>query len=172
VLDTPNYTPEQLSSLRRFFHAMNHVMVFMLRLGLGRMCEWWPQGFGRIMMIEHRGRRSGKRYLTPVNYARVDDDVYCLAGFGPRTDWYRNIMSEPRVRLWLPRGQRAARASDATDSPQRVCLMRQVIIGSGFAGPLMGVDQRKLSDEQLDQLTRDYLLVHFELEDGHAVPGR
>ena len=164
MLDTPNYTPKQLNALRRFFHAMNYFMVFMLRLGLGRMCEWWPEGFGRIMVIEHRGRRSGKRYTTPVNYAPVNGDVYCLAGFGPRTDWYQNILADPHVRLWLPKGKRNARASEASDSPQRVRLMRQVIIGSGFAGPLMGVDQRKLSDEQLDVLTRDYRLVHFELE--------
>jgi len=170
VLDTPNYTPQQLNGLRRFFHVMNHFMVFMLRLGLGRMCEWWPEGFGRIMVIEHRGRRSGRHYTTPVNYAPVNGDVYCLAGFGPQTDWYRNILADPNVRLWLPQGKRSAHASDASDSPQRVHLMRQVIIGSGFAGPLMGVDQRKLSDEQLDTLTRDYRLVHFELEASDALP--
>ena len=164
MLDTPNYSPQQLNRLRRFFHAMNHGMVLMLRLGLGRLCEWWPAGFGRIMVIEHHGRRTGKQYLTPVNYAPVDGDVYCLAGFGPGTDWYQNIMKDPRVRLWLPLGRRAARASDASGSPRRVDLMRQVIIGSGFAGPLMGVDQRKLSDAQLDTLTQDYRLVHFELE--------
>lgn len=171
MLDTPNYTPQQLGRLRRFFHAMNHVMVFMLRLGLGRMCEWWPEGFGRIMVIEHRGRRSGRQYTTPVNYAPVEGEVYCLAGFGPRTDWYRNILADPNVRLWLPKGKRRARASDASDSPRRVYLMRQVIIGSGFAGPLMGVDQRKLSDTQLDALTRDYRLVQFVMEAPHAIPG-
>jgi len=171
MLDTPNYTPEQLNGLRRFFHAMNHVMVFMLRLGLGRMCEWWPEGFGRIMVIEHRGRRSGRHYTTPVNYAPVDGDVYCLAGFGPRTDWYRNVLADPNVRLWLPKGKCSAHASEASDSPRRVYLMRQVIIGSGFAGPLMGVDQRKLSDQQLDTLTRDYRLVHFVMEAPHAIPG-
>jgi deazaflavin-dependent oxidoreductase (nitroreductase family) len=171
VLDTPNYTLEQLNGLRRFFHAMNHLMVFMLRLGLGQMCEWWPEGFGRIMVIEHRGRRSGRLYTTPVNYATVDGDVYCMAGFGPRTDWYRNILADPHVRLWLPKGKRRAHASDASDSPQRVYLTRQVIIGSGFAGPLMGVDQRKLSDERLDTLTRDYRLVHFVMEAGDALPG-
>jgi deazaflavin-dependent oxidoreductase (nitroreductase family) len=164
VLDTPNYTPEQLNGLRRFFHGMNHFMVFMLRLGLGRMCEWWPEGFGRIMVIENRGRRSGKRYKTPVNFASIDGDVYCLAGFGPRTDWYQNILADPNVKLWLPKGKRNAHASEASDSPQRLQLLRQVIIGSGFAGPLMGVDQRKLSDEQLDALTRDYRLVQFQLE--------
>jgi deazaflavin-dependent oxidoreductase (nitroreductase family) len=143
---------------------MNYFMVFMLKLGLGRVCEWWPQGFGRIMLIEHRGRRSGRQYTTPVNYAPVDGNVYCLAGFGPRTDWYRNIMADPSVRLWLPRGRRSARASDVSGSPERLRLMRQVISGSGFAGPLMGVDQRKLSNEQLDVTTRDYRLVQFKLE--------
>ena len=87
MLDTPNYTPEKLDSLRRFFHAMNHFMVFMLRLGLGRMCEWWPEGFGRIMVIEHRGRRSGKQYVTPVNYAPVGGDVYCLGTRTPTSSW-------------------------------------------------------------------------------------
>jgi hypothetical protein len=48
--------------------------------------------------------------------------------------------------------------------------MRQVIIASGFAGPLFGVNQRKYSDEQLAALTRDYQLVHFELEASDALP--
>ena len=124
-----------------------------------------------MLVIEHRGRKSGKQYLTPVNYALVDGEVYCTAGFGPRTDWYRNIMAAPNVRVWLPQGWRSARAADESDSPHRIHLLRQVIIASGFAGPLLGVDQRKYSDEQLAEVTRDYRLVHFVMEANHAVPG-
>jgi deazaflavin-dependent oxidoreductase (nitroreductase family) len=170
VLDTPHYSAQQLDRLRRFFHAMNHVMVFMLKMGLGRMCEWWPEGFGRIMLIEHHGRRSGRRYFTPVNYAPVDGSIYSLAGFGPGTDWYRNVLHDPRVALWLPAGKRRATASEASASAQRLRLMRQVIISSGFAAPLMGVDQRKLSDDQLDEMTGAYRLVRFTLEDHDALP--
>ena len=143
---------------------MNHFMVWMWKIGLGRMLNSWPSVGGRIMVIQHRGRRSGKEYLTPVNYAIADGEIYCTAGFGPRTDWYRNIMADPSVRLWLPQGRRGARATDVSDSPQRPRLLREVIIASGFAGPLFGVDQRKLTDEQILRIAKDYRLVHFEME--------
>jgi len=170
VLDTPNYTPEQMRGLRRAFHAMNRFMVLMWKLGLGRVLNSWPAVGGRMMVIEHRGRRTGKQYLTPVNYALVDGEIYCIAGFGPRTDWYRNIIADPKVRIWLPQGWRAARARDVSDSPQRLQLLRQVIISSGFAGPLFGVNQRKLSDDQLAPITRDYRLVYLEMEAMDALP--
>lgn len=160
-MDVSKFTPKQLNTLRRVFHAMNPFMVFMLRIGLGWTMNIMPSVSGRIMVIEHRGRKSGKKYLTPVNYALVDGEVYCTAGFGSVSDWYKNIMANPQVVLRLPEGKRKARAEDVTDSPRRVFLMRQVIIGSGFAGPLFGVDQRKLNDEQLDAVTKEYRLIHF-----------
>ncbi len=164
MLDTPNFTPERMKTLRRFFHGTNYLMVFMLRLGLGRLCEIWPSGFGRIMMIRHRGRKTGRTYLTPVNYATVDDQIYCTAGFGPGTDWYRNLLADPCVELWLPRGRRSARAAEVSDSPRRVELLRAITIASGFAGPLLGVDQRKLTDDDIARIGKDYRLVRFDLE--------
>ncbi len=164
MLDTPTYTPQQLNRLRRFFHGMNYFMVFMMRIGLGRLCEIWPAVTGRIMVIRHRGRKSGRQYLTPVNFATVDGDIYCTAGFGPGTDWYRNLLADPCVELWLPTGRRSARAVDVSDSPRRVALLRAITIASGFAGPLLGVDQRKLSDEQMASIGKDYRLVRFDLE--------
>ena len=164
MLDTPSYTSSQLSRLRRIFHAMNHLMVWMWKAGLGKAINSWPAVFGRIMVIRHKGRKSGREYLTPVNYAIVDGEIYCTAGFGPATDWYRNILSSPCAALWLPDGWRQVHAVDATDSPRRAELLRQVVVASGMAGPLLGVDQKHLSDEQLLQIARDYRIVHFELE--------
>src|SRR5512138_20446 len=164
MLDTPNYSPAQLQRLRRVFHAMNHFMVFMWKMGLGRMMNCWPAGFGRIMVIRHVGRRSGKPYLTPVNYAIVEGEIYSTAGFGPGTDWYRNLMANPDIQLWLPQGNRRAHACDESNSPSRVRLLREIVIASGFAGPLLGVDQKKFTDEQLEKASGDYRLVHFTLE--------
>ena len=160
-MDVAKFTPKQLNTLRRVFHAMNPFMVFMLRIGLGWTMNIAPSFSGRIMVIKHRGRKSGKEYLTPVNYAKVDGEVYCTAGFGSISDWYKNMLANPSIELWLPEGKRKARAEDVTDSPNRIFLMRQVIIGSGFAGPLFGVDQRKMDDAQLDAATKDYRLIHF-----------
>jgi deazaflavin-dependent oxidoreductase (nitroreductase family) len=163
-MDVANFTPKQLNTLRRVFHAMNPFMVFMLRIGLGWTMNLWPAVSGRIMVIKHRGRKSGRDYLTPVNFAVVDGEVYCMAGFGSISDWYKNMMANPEVLLWLPQGKRRARAEDVSDSPRRVHLIRQVIIGAGFAGPLFGVDQRRLDDGQLAAVTKDYRLLHFIME--------
>lgn len=163
-MDVAKFTPKQLNTLRRVFHAMNPFMVFMLRIGLGWTMNIAPAISGRIMVIKHRGRKSGKEYLTPVNYAKVDGEVYCTAGFGSTCDWYRNLLANPSVELWLPEGKRQAGAEDATDASNRIFLMRQVIIGSGFAGPLFGVNQSKMNDAQLDAATKEYRLVRFVME--------
>jgi deazaflavin-dependent oxidoreductase (nitroreductase family) len=160
-MDVSKFTPQQLNTLRRVFHAMNPFMVFMLRIGLGWTMNIWPAVSGRIMVIKHRGRKSGKEYFTPVNYALVDGEVYCTAGFGAVSDWYRNMLANPNIELWLPEGKRKARAEDVSESPNRLFLLRQVIIASGFAGPLFGINPKKVNDEQLDILSKEYRLVHF-----------
>ncbi len=162
--DTTSFTPGQMQSLRRFFHAMNHFMVFMWKIGLGRAVNFWPAGTGRIMVIRHCGRKSGKEYLTPVNYAVVDGEVYCMAGFGPGTDWYRNLLVHPQAEIWLPEGRRRACAMEVSDSPQRLRLFREIAIASGFAAPLFGIDPRKLTDEQMREAAKDYRFVQFKLE--------
>jgi len=163
-MDVANFTQKQMNTLRKIFHAMNPFMVFMWKIGLGWTMNIWPAVSGRIMVIKHRGRKSGKEYLTPVNYALVDGEIYCTAGFGSISDWYRNMLANPNIELWLPEGKRKARAEDISDSSNRLFLLRQVIIASGFAGPLFGINPKKLSDEQLDKLSKEYRLVHFIMD--------
>lgn len=162
-MDVSKFTQQQMSTLRKVFHSMNRFMVLLWRLGLGKAINVWPAGFGRIMVIKHRGRKSGKEYLTPVNYAIVEGEIYCTAGFGSISDWYRNMLVYPRVELWLPEGKHIACAEDISDSPRRLYLLRQVLIASGFAAPLFGINPKNLSDEQLDQISKEYRLVHFTL---------
>lgn len=163
-MDITRFTPQQMNSLRKIFRAMNRFMVFLWKIGLGKAVNIWPAGFGRIMVIKHRGRKSGKEYLTPVNYAMVEGEIYCPAGFGSSSDWYRNILVNPQIDIWLPEGKRMVCAEDISDSPRRLFLLRQVIIASGFAAPLFGINPRKLNDEQLDAISKEYRLVHFQQE--------
>lgn len=152
--------------MRMAFRRMNRGMVFLWRLGLGRMADLWPTGFGRLMVIEHRGRRSGRQYLTPVNYTPVAGHVYCLAAFGERTDWYRNLLAQQRTAVWLPDGRWAASVADATDDPSRIDLTRRVLVDSGFAAPLFGLRPRRLTDSELLAATVDYRLVRITPEPG------
>ena len=163
-MNVTTFTPKQMESLRKGFRALNRFMVFLWKLGMGRMINFWPAVIGRIMVIKHRGRKSGREYLTPVNYAIVDSEIYCTAGFGSGSDWYRNMLANPDIELWLPEGKRKARAEDISDSPNRLFLLRQAIIASGFAGPLFGINPKKVNDEQLDALSKEYRLVYFIMD--------
>jgi hypothetical protein len=160
-MNVTKFTPQQMNTLRNVFHAMNRFMVFLWKIGLGKAINIWPAGFGRVMVIKHRGRKSGREYLTPVNYAICKEEIYCMAGFGSMSDWYRNMLVYPRVELWLPEGKHIACAEDVSDSPNRLILTREIAIASGFAAPLLGINIKKLSDEQLDKIAKEYRLVHF-----------
>jgi len=151
--------------MRQAFKSMNRLMILMWKARMGRLINIWPAVFGRIMVIKHIGRKSGLERLAPVNYAIVDGEVYCLAGFGSKSDWYRNIMDLPDVELWLPDGKYPARAENASDSPQRLLLIREILIASGFAASAFGgINPHKVDDRTLQELTAKYCLVHFVRE--------
>ena len=146
-------------SMRKAFKQMNRFMVFMWRLGLGNWLNAWPSVGGRIMVLMHIGRKSGNRYRTPVNYAMIDGDIYCTAGFGHISDWYRNLKANPHVEVWLPDGWWQGVAEDVSDSANRLLVMREVLIASGFAAYAANVNPRALSDEALAEATAIYRLV-------------
>ena len=105
------------------------------------------------MVITHTGRKSGLKRRTPVNYAMLGGEVFCTAGYGPGTDWYRNLLVNPKVEVWMPEGWFEGIAEDISDNPERTFLMRQVLIGSGFAARLAGINPHKVNDEELATYT-------------------
>ena len=155
----PSKTEE---NLRQAFKVFNRFMLLMWRLGLGTYGNR-PELGGSIMVLTHTGRKSGLKRRTPLNYALLEGDVYCTAGFGAGADWYRNILADPQVEVWLPEGWYAGVAEDISDDPDRLFYMRQVLIGSGFAARLAGIDPQKMSNEELAPLTQSYRLVRIRL---------
>jgi deazaflavin-dependent oxidoreductase (nitroreductase family) len=156
--------------LRAIFKVFNHFMLLLWRLGLGSWGNGTKLG-GCVMVIKHRGRRTGIVRYAPVNYAVIDGDIYCTSGFGKVADWYRNLMSNPEVELWLPDGRWAGIAEDVTHDEDRVNILRQVIVASGFAGPLFGVNPKKLSDEGFEALLESYRLIHIRRTEALTGPG-
>ncbi|MGE2731416.1 nitroreductase family deazaflavin-dependent oxidoreductase [Mycolicibacterium vaccae] len=43
--------------------------------------------------LEHVGRKSGKRYRTPLLVFGTDDGYAILIGYGPQTDWVKNVLA-------------------------------------------------------------------------------
>jgi deazaflavin-dependent oxidoreductase (nitroreductase family) len=136
-------------------------MLWMWRIGLGPWINAWPAVGGRIMVITHTGRRTSQLHQTPVNYAPDGEAVYCTAGFGRRCDWYQNLMADPHVEVRLPRARWPGWAEDVSDSADRVLRLRQVLIASGFAAYLAGINPRRISDAKLEKLADEYRLVRI-----------
>ena len=44
-------------------------------------------------VIEHRGRRSGRTYTTPVAARRTADGFIVPMAFGEQADWFRNVLA-------------------------------------------------------------------------------
>ena len=44
-------------------------------------------------VIEHRGRRSGKSYQTPVIAFVEGDSLSVVLNYGEQSDWVRNVMA-------------------------------------------------------------------------------
>ena len=54
-----------------------------------RVAPWMP-GFG---VVAHVGRRSGRRYQTPVNVFPAGDGYLLALTYGPDSDWVKNVLA-------------------------------------------------------------------------------
>jgi len=163
--------PRTEQQLRQGFKYFNRFMMLMWRLGLGPWLNAWPEVGGRIMVIAHTGRKTGLRRTTPVNYAIADGELYCTSGFGSGSDWYRNIMANPQVEVWLPDGWWAGVAEDVTDSQARLPLLRQVLIDSGLAARAASINPATMTNEELDAATASYRLIRIRRTHARTGPG-
>jgi deazaflavin-dependent oxidoreductase (nitroreductase family) len=63
------------------------------KAGLNRLTRHiapWMPGLG---VIVHRGRRSGRRYQTPVNVFSAGTGYVIALTYGPETDWVKNVLA-------------------------------------------------------------------------------
>jgi deazaflavin-dependent oxidoreductase (nitroreductase family) len=159
-----------------FFKVLNRwFMVPAARAGLGAWVSS-PLG-GHIVLLRVRGRKSGLVRETPLNYVIQDGSAWVLAGFGPRTEWYRNLLADPDVEIVLPgREAMAAVAVEITAPVVRArvlpAVMRSTIGPSMASGvnPWTTTDQEVLDDLAWVPLVR-LTPVDGALEAGQDDPG-
>ncbi|MHA1686899.1 MAG: nitroreductase family deazaflavin-dependent oxidoreductase [Candidatus Heimdallarchaeaceae archaeon] len=78
-------------SLKRW-KAMNKYLVIPLyRIGILPLF-----GFSFIfLLLFTKGRKTGKRRITPLEYHRIDGVIHIFASRGERTHWLKNIRANP-----------------------------------------------------------------------------
>lgn len=93
--------------------------IWLYQHGLG-----WLLGH-RMLMLEHRGRRSGlARHVVLEVVDRPRPDRYLVvSGFGERAQWFRNVRADPRVRVSVARERdRPATATLLSDAERDAAL--------------------------------------------------
>lgn len=75
-------------------------LLFRIPIHLYRMRLGWLFG-GRMILLNHIGRISGKQRQVVIEVVeRTPDGAYIVcSGFGPRSDWYRNLLKTPDVTI-------------------------------------------------------------------------
>jgi deazaflavin-dependent oxidoreductase (nitroreductase family) len=165
---------QTIERMRQFFKVLNFFMLWMWRLGLRKWMNICPPVMGRILVITHIGRKTGLHRRTPANYTIVDGELYCMAGFGKISDWYRNMIKTPQVDIWLPNSWWAGVTDEVTGEENTLPIIRQLVKDSGFAGLMFGLNAYTMSDERLAAATKSYRLLRIRRTErlrGRCGPG-
>lgn len=78
---------------------------------------------GRYAIIEFTGRKSGRRYATPIAYVR-DGDRVLLSTDSP---WWRNVAGGAPVRLHLRGRTVPGTATAITDPEEAAAIIRRLL---------------------------------------------
>ena len=102
----------------------------------------WRMGFGPIigrvmLVISHKGRKSGLPRHTMVEYHMLDGIKYVPCAFGPRSDWYKNITADPRVTIQSASGSKSTKAVRVTDDQELLDVYDLFISRDPPADPLV-----------------------------------
>jgi len=151
----PTWTPP------RWMNAMMNLLLHVpgLQSWIGRSTA----------LLSWTGRRSGRRYTTPVSYYRSNGKVSVLTR--PSRSWWRNFDEQPRVELRLA-GETAsglARASvgDEATLPRLVEFLEHKSRDTKGYGVEIGADG-KVDERDVRALLPQVVLVEIAL-DGEAV---
>jgi deazaflavin-dependent oxidoreductase (nitroreductase family) len=78
-----------------------------------------------VLVLTTIGRRSGLKRVTPLQYEKIDDTYFVASARGVKADWYRNIVSNPKVEVQVGSHHFYALAEPTTD-PSRIADFLEV----------------------------------------------
>lgn len=134
--------------MQRAFLVVNRwFMAPALRGGFGRLIG--NPLTGHLMLLRTRGRRTGQLREAPLGYVILDGSVYCVAGYGAPTPWYRNLLAEPEVEVVLPGRTVRGRAKPVNDPAEWLVAYRALIQSFGLVGRAVAGDVRRMDDAAL-----------------------
>jgi hypothetical protein len=76
------------------------------------------QGLNRAseIRLSVKGRKSGKDIPRPVWFVHEGNTVYLLPNYGSDTNWYKNLLVNPSLKISVNGGEISTRGEPITDS--------------------------------------------------------
>jgi deazaflavin-dependent oxidoreductase (nitroreductase family) len=162
-----------LGPMQRAFGVVNRwFAVPALQAGLGPLFS--TPLTGSLMVLRTTGRTSGLRREAPLGYLIRDGAVYCCAGFGVRTAWFRNLVAEPRVEVLLPTTAFAGIAERVTDRAEFDRVFPSYVRALGMVGRLTIGDLTTADPARVEPFWQSLPLVRIRptgIAPGPADPG-
>jgi deazaflavin-dependent oxidoreductase (nitroreductase family) len=133
----PTEKPAQLDTALtgRIMKLMSRAHVALYRATNGRVGSTWRIGAGAskpvpTLLLDHRGRKSGKHFTTPLLYLQDGPALVVVASQGGRVanpQWYENLVAHPDTTVQTPRSHpRPVRARTA-DAQERARLWPRLV---------------------------------------------
>lgn len=69
----------------------------------------------REIEITTIGRRTGREISLPVWFVRRDETVLLLPVYGSDTNWYKNVLKDPTIKVAAGRAERSSTTVPITD---------------------------------------------------------
>ena len=133
----PEQAPQGLDSpvTARAIKIMSRVQVRLFRLTNGRVGAKWRVGAGfkkpvPTLLLEHRGRKSGRLFTAPLLYLSDGDDLVVVAsqgGLPKNPQWYYNLLAAPDTRVHLRRRRGVAVHAREATGPERAALWPRLV---------------------------------------------
>jgi len=153
-----------------FRHANRWLAVPVHRAGLA---AWLGTPLtGCQLLLTTTGRRSGLPRHAPLGYLVAEGAAWVLAGYGPSTHWYRNLLADPVVDVLMPgRPPFRARAEEALDPAVRARIIPPLARSMDLPGSAIGTNVMTASDERILELVAWVPLIRLTPDGPPLVAG-
>ena len=128
--------PKQLNApfVKTGMKLSSKAVTWVYRKTGGKVGGNWRVGAGfkkpvPTLILEHKGRKSGKTFASPLVYMADGDNVIIVASMGGRDEnpqWYHNLIANPDVHIEMGRERRAVHAKVA-DAQEKAVLWPKLV---------------------------------------------